>query len=276
MLYTYTIDHAELQRGPAPAQFLNPAEQTRMAELGRPKRRHDWLRGRYAAKQLVQSYLAQAHAIDLALAAIEIASDPDGSPLVLLPADSNPARPLRAQGPAGHPPAAPPLMLTPPTRARAGAEHQGRPPQRPAPPSRSGQPGAGPLHLSISHSGDRAFCALSERGPVGVDIERVETRAPGFAADYCTPAEVVWLEAAPAADYTTLLTAIWSAKEAALKVMRLGLTVDTRDLTCLPALPPAPSWQPITIRTALSVARLQGWWRAEGGYVFTIAEEVPG
>lgn len=225
MVHTSTIDDAQLPPGPGLEQTLSPAERERLAGLRTPKRRQDWLRGRYAAKRLVQGYLAQTYGAEIALDAIAIVSAPDGAPEVIV----HPAMRSRPEG----------------TSAS--------------------------LSISISHSADRAFCALREGGPIGADIERVERRGPAFAADYCTPEELAWLAAAPAADYDMLLTAIWSAKEAALKALHLGLTVDTRDLTCLPARAPATDWQPVTIRTALSAAPLQGWWRAEGGFVFTLA-----
>lgn len=219
MFHTCTIEDAQLPRGPALDQTLSPAEQERLAGLRNPKRRRDWLRGRYAAKTLVQSYLAQAYGAELSLAAIAIVSAPDGAPEVVVAASATSL-----------------------------------------------------MKISISHSADRAFCALREGSPIGADIERVARRGPAFAADYCTPAELARLAAAPIADYDTLLTAIWSAKEAALKALRLGLTVDTRDLSCLPEGAPAAGWQPVTIHTALSVAPLRGWWRVEGEFVYTIAE----
>ena len=78
--------------------------------------------------------------------------------------------------------------------------------------------------LSISHSGDRAFCALTD-GPgatVGADIERIEPRQLGFIEQFFTPAEIAVVHAAPADQRDTLITIIWSAKEAVLKAGRYG------------------------------------------------------
>jgi phosphopantetheinyl transferase (holo-ACP synthase) len=88
--------------------------------------------------------------------------------------------------------------------------------------------------ISISHCRDAAFCAAVEGvdGVVGVDMEWVEGRLDGFAEEYFTEAEVE-LVAQAGVERDWLVTAIWSAKEAALKAMRLGLTVDSRAVSCL-------------------------------------------
>jgi 4'-phosphopantetheinyl transferase len=132
-------------------------------------------------------------------------------------------------------------------------------------------PTAARLRLSISHAGGRAFCALAAgAGPIGADIERVEARGPAFAADYFTPAELALLGTAPAESYDAVATAIWSAKEAALKLSRHGLSVDTRAVVCLPAGAPAPWWQPVSVLSALWPGPLRGWWRLADGFVLTI------
>lgn len=128
-----------------------------------------------------------------------------------------------------------------------------------------------PPRLSISHSGGRALCALAA-GPaaLGADIERVEPRGAGFAEDYFTPAELALLGAAPAGASDALATAIWSAKEAALKLSRHGLRADTRAVCCLPAGPPAPRWQPVAVASELWPGPLHGWWRLADDVVLTI------
>ena len=44
--------------------------------------------------------------------------------------------------------------------------------------------------FSLSHSGGLALCALSDEGPVGVDIELVRPRREGFPAYVLSPAEL--------------------------------------------------------------------------------------
>lgn len=139
------------------------------------------------------------------------------------------------------------------------------------------RPGA----ISISHSRGVAFCAAATAVEnLGADIELIVPRAAGFARAYFSAEEQAWLAAAPAAQKTLLATAVWSAKEAALKALRAGLRLDTRSLTCTPAPFEAPpqSWQPLTIRlhpVEGSPSRpLQGWWRVWRNFVLTLAVPV--
>jgi 4'-phosphopantetheinyl transferase len=134
------------------------------------------------------------------------------------------------------------------------------------------------LQLSISHSGDRAICALVEGARVGVDIERIEPRDWQFVEDYFTADEILQVRIAPVEQRERLITLIWSAKEAALKVLRLGLSVDTRSIACAIAQPdPAREWSPVTFASdqrllQLDIApALAGWWRIIGRYVLVVA-----
>ncbi len=137
---------------------------------------------------------------------------------------------------------------------------------------------AAPLTLSISHSHDRAFCALvwGDR-PLGCDLEFVEPRSPGFVADYFTAAEREQVTAAAPTTRPTLANAIWSGKEAALKAIRRGLAEDTRLVSCLPGgSANGEGWQPLSYRwqePARALPLLRGWWRAAGGFVLTVALE---
>lgn len=135
------------------------------------------------------------------------------------------------------------------------------------------------LKLSISHCHGHAFCAISDQGglAIGADIERVEPRAPEFAGDYFTPHELAQLAASPTADRDATVTLIWSAKEAALKALRLGLTVDTRRVSCALASEhhASLSWEPLTVACALGAAApagraLHGWWRLTNEFAMTI------
>ncbi len=147
-----------------------------------------------------------------------------------------------------------------------------------------------PISISISHSGDRAFCALTDEpeARVGADIERVEPRETGFVDQFFTPDEIAAISAAPPNLSDTLITAIWSAKEAVLKALRVGLRADTRHVRCeFPDVQAySPDWAPFQVELQaphLSLshgARLIGWWRlcpeaqpegAEDAYVQTLA-----
>jgi 4'-phosphopantetheinyl transferase len=131
------------------------------------------------------------------------------------------------------------------------------------------------LAISISHSHDHAFCALSAAPGYmpGADIEYVEPRDPGFVTDFFTDAEIARVYHAPLSVQPLLTTVIWSAKEAALKSLRCGLTIDTRQIVCLPGEPAANGWAPVTVtcRPELNARVHHGWWRQMGRFVLTLA-----
>lgn len=141
--------------------------------------------------------------------------------------------------------------------------------------SRNGYAFINKLAISISHSHGRAFCALTTTPGYasGADIEYVEPRDPGFITDFFTDSEIARVMHAPPSVQPLLTTVIWSAKEAALKSLRCGLTVDTRQIACLPDEPAADGWAPVavTCRSQLKAAIHRGWWRQIDGFVLTLA-----
>lgn len=132
--------------------------------------------------------------------------------------------------------------------------------------------------ISISHAHGRAFCAVvaGQYGPVGADIEWIAPRPAGFAADYFTADELALVEGAPAGMQDTLVTAIWSGKEAAMKVAQVGLRVDTRTVTChIPRPGVAPqTWTHFPIHWA-SGQTMAGWWQVQDNFVLTLAITTP-
>jgi 4'-phosphopantetheinyl transferase len=233
-----TSDHPDLARGIAPAGLLSDAEQVRLAALKTGKRRRDWLLGRWTAKRLIQPYVERQTGSRLPLDALIIGTDPDGAPHVI--ADY---------------------------RLQIGSIVCNL------------QSIICNLRLSISHSGDRAFCALSDAmgAHVGADIERIEPRSWQFVEDYFTDEEIELVRRAPA-DRDTLVTAIWSAKEAVLKALHLGLTVDTRSVSCSIAWPDrADGWANLALvfdghlLELDTTPALVGWWRRMDDFVLTVA-----
>lgn len=153
-----------------------------------------------------------------------------------------------------------------------------------------------PISVSISHSAGRALAALlftdlpeSERCTVGADLEKVGPRSHGFIRDFLTETERAEVGSVPTEARAARANGIWSAKESALKALKLGLTVDTRRVECLlspgrlPDAPPAltpvgPAWQRFSVRCAPEILppwakspEFFGFWREEGGYVLTLA-----
>ena len=81
------------------------------------------------------------------------------------------------------------------------------------------------LHFNLSHCADLALLALTEVGPVGIDLEQ-KARAPELLeceTSFCHPMEITALPKDSAARAAALLD-IWTAKEAALKALGTGLS----------------------------------------------------
>ncbi|MBE2224326.1 MAG: 4-phosphopantetheinyl transferase family protein, partial [Anaerolineae bacterium] len=73
------------------------------------------------------------------------------------------------------------------------------------------------------------------------------------------------------------VTAVWSAKEAVLKALHLGLTVDTRSVACLLDVGEERplTWTPFPIhcddtRLPQAAPPLTGWWRTYENFVLTL------
>lgn len=134
--------------------------------------------------------------------------------------------------------------------------------------------------ISISHSADMAFCTLVERAdwPLGADIERVEGRIMGFITPYLTAAERDLIAQTAEGLRPLHTTAIWSAKEAVLKALRVGLKQDTRTLSCLvsPVAAPPDDWTRFMIQWEAGVEErpLSGWWRVQDDFILAVAVQM--
>lgn len=136
-------------------------------------------------------------------------------------------------------------------------------------------------NLSISHSNQHALCACSPlplgerlgvRG-IGADLELIEPREDYLVRDYFTAREQARVDASTPAQRDLVVTAIWSAKEAALKAIHKGLSLDTRAVEISLALfEQAPAqWTRFEIEFAFEQAEtFSGWWRVQAGFVLTI------
>lgn len=203
---------------------LSDTERARYLALKTPKRRDDWLLGRWTAKRLVQDVWSKRTGDSIPLNEIIIAKEAGGAPYL---------------------------------------------------------PDFPELAISVSHSGGWAFCAASEEGIVGADIEEIVRHSAAFIDDYFTEDERYAVDMLPDGnDRNTCATAIWSGKEAALKALRIGLTVDTRAVWCSGVAPQADDWTPFEIRLdarALPSPRapvLRGWRRTLDRFVLTLAADA--
>jgi len=140
--------------------------------------------------------------------------------------------------------------------------------------------------LSISHSNSHALAATLGEMPLrgkpvhfGCDLERTLDQAPPWLRDYCTPAESAWVDRAPSEMQGKYAIAIWSAKEAALKALGLGLSVDTRAVEIqLDTQPHTYGWMPYAVRFDLDrlppgtdPRGMFGWWRLWNTFCLTLA-----
>ncbi len=127
--------------------------------------------------------------------------------------------------------------------------------------------------ISISHSNGYVLCACSrENIRLGADAERIETRSQEFVQDFFTQEEIRQI-----GDSAVLATLAWSAKEAILKALSIGLKVDTRSIS-VDVQTPGPSidgWNPIGFSASIvgDQETLRLFWRREGDFILTICIE---
>ncbi len=136
-----------------------------------------------------------------------------------------------------------------------------------------------PGWLTLSHSGEHALAAWTraEGVSIGADIERIEPRAEVFVADYFTSGERAMVAQADDGQRDGLVTLIWSAKEAVLKALGIGLGVDTYKVEIMVTSPrDSDGWQKFQAASRVdSLQSWQGYWRTAGEYVLTMAVDGP-
>jgi 4'-phosphopantetheinyl transferase len=76
-------EHPGLTAGEPPDGFLSNPERVYLSRLRTPKRRHDWLLGRWTGKALIRAWLRERGRA-VPAEAITIAPDDDGAPFVLV------------------------------------------------------------------------------------------------------------------------------------------------------------------------------------------------
>lgn len=128
-----------------------------------------------------------------------------------------------------------------------------------------------PLALSLSHRAGVALCTVGcGGGELGCDVDLVERRSDAFVSDYLDAQERADVEARPA-DREWLVPLLWSAKESALKALRLGLSLDTREVGIRDLeLGDGTAWQALRVEVAPGGRMLEGFWRRRGRRVLTI------
>ena len=108
--------------------------------------------------------------------------------------------------------------------------------------------GAGP-HFSLAHCHGLVGCAVSHRGPVGLDLEPVDRDAALEVAEAVfAAAELAWLRALPPAEQVGGAVRLWTLREAWSKAAGHGMASPRRDVafdigSCGITLAGAPGWQ---------------------------------
>lgn len=85
-------------------------------------------------------------------------------------------------------------------------------------------------HFNLSHSEGIALVGLREAGPIGVDVESMRAGAsdPDLAERLFTPAEQASWRAAPALQRDAAFLRAWTRKEACMKALGVGLSLEPR------------------------------------------------
>jgi 4'-phosphopantetheinyl transferase len=129
-----------------------------------------------------------------------------------------------------------------------------------------------PYCLSLSHRSEVGLAvAATEVGTVlGADVETIEPRDPALPRQFFTPRELAW------AQTDEQVALIWSAKEAVLKLLGVGLRLDTRKIEISMGAGECgmEGWSPLGVALASDVAwngAIQLVWRVEAGNVITVA-----
>lgn len=147
------------------------------------------------------------------------------------------------------------------------------------------------IAISLSHSDRTALCTAGPRDVrFGCDLETIETHSEAFVDDYFTDDERALLQRSSLQKRPLLTSLLWSAKESALKALRVGLRLDTRCVCVTPlhawpqessnekkfaSFTPTPAnpdaWRPLCV-SYLGQA-FAGWWRVQDHQVRTVVAD---
>ncbi len=83
------------------------------------------------------------------------------------------------------------------------------------------------IHFNLSHSGDYVLCAIHKQ-LIGADIEALREVKPSLSARICTKEEAAWC-----GEDSAKLLQVWTAKEAYLKYLGIGLRIAPREIAVI-------------------------------------------
>jgi 4'-phosphopantetheinyl transferase len=100
----------------------------------------------------------------------------------------------------------------------------------------------------------------------------VEPRTDRFVTDFFTVVEAEYVLGLPAGEARNeAANLIWSAKEAALKLLQVGLRADTRTVAVTLDRDVRPDGWAALVVTGSGGDPMPGWWRRDGVFLSTIA-----
>lgn len=137
-----------------------------------------------------------------------------------------------------------------------------------------------PYCLSLSHRQKvgLAVAGLVPGEVIGADVETIEPREPAFVRQFFTEQEAAWVNQG-GMEQALRVSLVWSAKEAILKALGLGLRLDTRtiEIAAVEAQPTKTGWLPLQVkrihdsRILNQNLDIQLKWRMENDLILTVA-----
>lgn len=168
----YQLTVVDLSGLPPADGILSERERAFYQTLRFPKRRTEWLGGRFALKRLVQEHFPGTELVD-----VEVLPHESGKPVLLV--------------------------------------------------------GGKPCNLAFSITHSRGFAAAAISATykfLGIDLEKNEHRIDAWAKDFFHPSELTARDDA-------FLTALWTQKEALVKLLGTGLSLSSYDVRCVDGCP---------------------------------------
>lgn len=117
--------------------------------------------------------------------------------------------------------------------------------------------------FSLSHSGERVLCALSDEA-VGADLQQLHPYNPALARRFFTGTEADWLEAQRERDLAFSL--LWSLKESYVKFLGSGIAKTHLDSFTVRVLPDG--------RARIDGSNVKLWYSVCGGYVMAVCSHA--
>ena len=202
----YQLEVVDLTNLPPADTLLSAQEQAYVKTLRFPKRRNEWLGGRFALKRVVGRILHTDN-----LSQVEVLPQECGKPKLLIGGEV--------------------------TR----------------------------LAYSITHSNGFAVAAASaDEKYIGIDLEKIEHRIEAWKNDFFHPSELT-------SEGDEFLTALWTQKEALVKLLGTGLSLRSNEVCCVRG-EPHFSGRALEIYKALGAPQISiktEHWPA--GFMFSVA-----